>query len=478
MKTRTTSTLAISAILLASTLDAQTPWSPPKPDRVILDLSRGELMTVGQEIHARLSTGQRVGSNGVEFFFMTSDGRRISLGVDRLGQERSFGPDSETLLLHTDEFSVKIGQALHGVPEGPGRVSFREIGTDAEIDSVQVYWDETPPRAKFRRPAFNQVADATGGFGVVCKSSDENLVSVNVFWQLANLKSRNVPTFEQHALSAATHNGCVPTTVAANLTWLEDTSQWTTRPPLAFFTDKFMVNTLGYFMDTTASSGTTGAGEINGTKQYLDFWMNYLDGVDYNLIHLGAADFGKSATQFGFSPEQVLEQFEAGGPISLGFHNLANEPPFGHFLVLDNVVLLPSGDANIRVMDPHVSPPAAQGVYRSFHLNKNGTVNWSAANPNYYSPVSGKVALDELHIIRDYHFFNFLVAPAAAATAVPTGGQVPGALGRDGQTWTGRFTPPAGSRGPWLLTTESTDASGHMEREYRYIGGVQPTVSQ
>ncbi len=46
-----------------------------------------------------------------------------------------------------------------------------------------------------------------------------------------------------------------------------------------------------------------------------------------------------------------------------------------------------------------------------------------------------------------------------------------GQLQPDGRTWVGRFVPPPGAAGPFLLTTVATDASGHSQREYQYVGG-------
>jgi hypothetical protein len=273
----------------------------------------------------------------------------------------------------------------------------------------------------------------------------------------------------------------VPTTVAANLWWLHDTGQWFTR--LGFFNEDFTVNSLGGFMNTT-TSGTTGAGGVNGTVDYLNHWFGYENGVHYTLEHLGGADFGASATQVGFSPQQILQQFQAGGAISLGLHNtppgpdvLFVDPPFGHFVALDNVVLNNDGTAWIRVMDPHLAPPATLGTYRWFRLLPNGQLEWTAANPGYYVPLSGRVALNELHILRDFVFIAVVSAAQNAISpgAVPERGEVPGALLPGGRVWQGRFKPPAGSPGPWLLVTESTDAAGMTQRDYLYVGGVYGT---
>ena len=168
----------------------------------------------------------------------------------------------------------------------------------------------------------------------------------------------------------------------------------------------------------------------------------------------------------------MLEQFQAGGAVSLGFHNLPSDSGFGHFLALTKVVLNQDGTAWIVVMDPNVEPnPNGQtsGEYRSFKLHANGKLDWTAANPGYYSPASGTVKLDELLILRDFPPAN--LAAATSADDVPTSGEVTGKISEDGRTFVGTFVPPEGSPGPWLLISESTHAAGHTQRSYRYVGG-------
>jgi hypothetical protein len=76
------------------------------------------------------------------------------------------------------------------------------------------------------------------------------------------------------------------------------------------------------------------------------------------------------------------------------------------------------------------------------------------------------VRVDELLPVRP---FLFLIPPTAAAHAA-TSGEVMGTLEPGGRTWVGRFEPPSGANGPFLLVSESTDASGHTQRDYRYVG--------
>ncbi len=476
-------TIARLALLLLIALGAFPPRIAAQregPRLALRGIREGQLLTMGDKVHARAAEGVL----GVEFWFTpeASPGQPILIGTDRQASEPTFGPDCGEMPCQThDEFSAMLGRSLARLPEGWGRLSVREVGSREDAAWLRVYWDETPPRAEFLTPRFNASPNNSGFWQVITHTLDENILSIKVFWQLAFSGGRNIPRFEQHFLGGdfAGHAACVPTTVGANLKWLHITSQWITMK--AFFNDDFIVNSLGFFMNTT-TSGTSGADAVNGTVDYLNFWFDYHNGVDYNLEHLLTTD---TATNFGFSPQQVLEQFQAGGAISLGFHNLPHiegnlfdDPPFGHFLALDNVVLNQDGTAWIRVMDPHLQPPATMGTYRWFKLHPNGTLEWTAANPGYYNPFSGRVRLDELHIIRDYHFFSDLGADTSALSAqtsqfleVPTRGEVSGRLTEGGHTWVGSFKPPDGSAGPWLLISESTDAAGQMQRAYRYIGG-------
>jgi hypothetical protein len=238
------------------------------------------------------------------------------------------------------------------------------------------------------------------------------------------------------------------------------------------------VNSMGYFMATT-TSGTTGAGFVDGIQGYLDFWFDYQNGVHYTALDLGAADYGASKTQFGFTPEQVFEQFQAGGGVTVGLHNKPIEPgelfdplpdpPFGHVVVLANVVLNANGTAWVTFMDPHLQPPATQGVFRTFLLHPNGLIDWTAANPGYYDPPSGKVALDAMFVLRDFALSATVSSAQTAEATDPARGEVPGQLTPGGHTWVGKFEPPAGSPGPWLLVVEATDAAGFTQKDYQYV---------
>ncbi len=427
----------------------------------------GQIVTLKNKIYASVPAD----SVGVEFFF-TPEGRDVTpilLGRDRGHMERTFGPDCGEEGCRKRVFSVTLGRQIKSQPEGWGTLTVRDVGTGDE-GSVRVYWDATPPRAPFVSPRFNAPFGRSHRYHVVARTADEDVVAITVHWKLALDPGRKVPLFEQHFLGFdfAQHAACVPTTVGANLQWLQDTGQADVVNPVYDGDPKALVSALGLAMQTTPS-GTSGADAQDGTSFFLFFTAALLAGQDYTLEHLGSGDADGT---YGFTPEQMIEQLQAGGAVSLGFHNLASDAGFGHFLALTNVVLNPDGTAWIVVMDPNVEPnPGGQttGAYRSFKLHTNGKLDWTAANPGYYSPASGKVKLDELLILRDFPPPS--LAAAEPAADVPTSGEVPGHLSADGRTFEGRFVPPEGSPGPWLLVSESTHAAGHTQRAYRYVGG-------
>lgn len=454
--------LILAALLLPAAAGAQ-----DVPRVHVAGTFDGQLVTVHDKIYASVPPE----STGVEFFFTPEarDATPLRLGRDPGHMEPAFGPDCGRTPCEQRAFSVKLGRQIKKLPEGWGLLTVREVGTGEE-GSVRVYWDATPPRAPFASPRFNAPVQRSNKYRVVARTSDEDVVSLRVHWKLALDPGREVPLFEQHFLGFdfAQHAACVPTTVGANLQWLQDTGQAAVVNPVFAGDPKGLVTALGKAMGTT-SGGTSGSGARDGTAVFLLFTEGLLPVQDYDLEHLGSSD---ADGQFGFTPQQMLEQFQAGGAVSLGFHSLPSDSPFGHFLALTNVVLNQDGTARIVVMDPNVEPnPGGQtsGEYRIFKLHPNGKLDWTAANPGYYSPASGTVKLDELLILRD--FPPATLAAARTADDVPTSGEVPGTVSADGHTFVGAFVPPEGSPGPWLLISESTQAAGHTQRSYRYIGG-------
>jgi hypothetical protein len=362
-----------------------------------------------------------------------------------------------------------LGRRFRDVPEGWGRLTVRDLGS-GQAGSVRVYWDATPPRASFSSPRFGAALVPSRGYRVVAQTADENIVAISVKWKLAIDPGRDVPLFEQHFLGYdfAQHAACVPTAVGANLQWLQDTGQADVVNPIYDGDPKALVSALGLAMETD-SSGTTGSGARDGTAVFLAFTMGLLPEQDYTLEHLGSGD---AKGTYGFTPQQMIEELQAGGAVSLGFHNLASDSGFGHFMALTNVVLNADGTARLTVMDPNVEPnPGGQttGEYRFLKLNTNGKIDWTV---DYYTPASGKVKLDELLILRNFPPPSATALVAGSEGEVPTSGEVPGRLSDDHHRFVGTFMPPEGSPGPWLLISESTDASGHTQRAYRYVGGT------
>src|SRR5437870_4782626 len=275
------------------------------------------------------------------------------LGTDYGHMESTFGPDCGGVPCEKRVFSVSLDKQLDKLDEGWGLLTVREIGSGEE-GSVRVYWDSTPPVAPFQSPRFNALLDGSRSYQVIAHTLDEDIVSIKVSWVLATPAGRDIPRFEQHFLGFdfAQHAACVPTTVGANLQWLQDTGQADVVNPVFAGDPKGLVTALGKAMGTT-SGGTSGSGARDGTAVFLLFTEGLLPVQDYDLEHLGSSD---ADGQFGFTPQQMLEQFQAGGAVSLGFHSLPSDSPFGHFLALTNVVLNQDGTARIVVMDPNVEP--------------------------------------------------------------------------------------------------------------------------
>lgn len=467
-------TAAIVSVLIATlgVAPASLLQREPPPDRGpgLLGFYDGMLLEPEQRISVRAPEDVEA----VEFWLEPARGRPVLLGVDRDGREATFGPHcEESPCLITGEFSVAIGRDMRRVPEGDATVRVREVGAREDFASAVVYWDGTPPVATFRSPRFN--APLRGRhWDVVAHTLDENVVSIVVKWMPVPLASlRNIPRYEQHehgsALGQGGHWSCVPTAVGANLQWLDDTLQWTSIPGLCGNNNFACVTgLLGLYMDTNVGgNGTTQGGLEQGTVDFLADAFGYQPGVDYTV------EYPAGEASLGISPEQVIEAWAAGAAVAVIFFSLPGESSWGHMLTLDAVSPNSDGTVWIRVMDPHVDPPAKQGEYRWFLLQKNGTIAWDPAKTGYYSPSLGLVRLIGMQVIDDFFFFTDLGASAAATASAPAqvdGGEVPGSM-RGDRTWVGRFEPPRGAEGPFLLVSETRDASGRMLRDYQLVGG-------
>jgi hypothetical protein len=465
---------ASATLLLVGAIGASAAETPPRVGTLqLLGITEGMLVTPDMRLRARLTT-EVPAPAGVAFAFRPAGSERlIPIGVDRIAAEPSFGPDcGERACVKNDEYSVPIGDALDRLPEGRGSLAAFPTGEPERAALVDVYWDATPPRAEFRTPRFAAQVQKNG-LEVVAQSKDENIVSIKVKWQLVPVGTRPIPQFEQHqngfALTPGGHASCVPTAAAANFQWLNDTVQWNVYPsdicgpanPTCF------VGVLGLLMHTGVNGGGTSGGDFaQGIIDYLDLEFGYKRDVDYTLTHDGANG--------GFSPERLVEEFAAGGVVNVGLHNVPMDPGFGHVVALANSTPNANGTATVTFMDENQEPNGpTPGQFRTFTLAQDGTIGWSKAYTTYLDPPSGRIAVDELLSIRDFSFFNF-ASRTLSSTARRVGGTVPGKLEGNGRVWIGHFDPPRGLTGPFLLITESTDASGHVQRDYQYVGEAAP----
>jgi hypothetical protein len=464
--------VALAGALLVIVSGAGAATAPPGRSSAVqlLGVTDGMLLTPETTLNVRVSPELGRVDSVALVFRPERSAVSTPIGVDRTSVEPSFGPDcGERPCVKTDEFSIAIGDALNRVGEGPGTViAFVNGDFDHPYVVGDVYSDATPPRASFVAPLFAS-RPREGGWEVVAHTDDENVAAVKVKWTLLPVGTRAIPQFEQHLLgdnlTPGGHASCVPTSAAANFQWLADTVQWFVTPTAFCGGDaKCFVTLLGFAMQTgVGGGGTSGAGFEDGIVNYLDALFGLERDVDYELVH-------DTSGVNGFSPERIVEEFAAGGVVNLGLHNQAGDPAFGHVVPLANAKLNADGTATITVMDENVEPPgSATGQFRTFVLSADGTIPWSSAKTTYYDPPSGRVRVDELLSV---HPFLFAFPPTASPQAV-TSGEVPGTLEGAGRTWVGRFEPPPGLDGPFLLVSESTDESGHTQRDYQYVGPTE-----
>lgn len=430
---------------------------------VVWDVAPNDVLTTGRAIHLQLRS-EYAEARTLEPRFEFADGRVVRFSPVDIGTIAGNGPDCGGRAGGSCDvagFTLPL-DALSRSAEGRGAMIVRIQGARVDLDDIVLYWDPTPPRARFMSPRFNDPGINGAAWVIVAQSPDENIIKLVTKWKPAKAPGRGIPRFEQHNLGNSLgpydgHGSCVPTAVAANLRWLQDTAQGHTVP--AWLNDPHdLVTYLGNKMETgTVNCCTSGAGEVDGTINYLGS-IGLEQDVDYTFEHLNGA----------VTPEQLMEEFQQGGGISMGLHN----PGFGHFVALNDVKLKPNGDAAVSIMDPNVEPNpggATLGAYRSMTLHADGTMDWLKSETGYYDAPGNKVHLDELHILRDFVFFDDL-GPEAAAD--DPGGEIPGVLLPDQQTWIGVFIPPAGVTGPFLLETETTDSAGVTQRDLQYVGGV------
>lgn len=490
---------AILTALFSLTLWAQS--EPLAPGRLeFLDLHNGDLAQKGGSVAVAVQRSADLPEiAGVEFLFTPElTGRTISLGIDRDGTVESSGPDCEPNdCIARGIYRLKFDNTLPSPFDGWGRLGVRILGHAEEDAFIRVYWSSQPVQAAFTQPQFMQTPGAGGTFTVTAVSQADNIASIKVGWKLVVPVSRHINQFEQHVLGAElTHNGsasCLPTSIGANIAWLHDTGQWQDIP--ATITagcpnnrDECLVTLLGTLMGTgSVPYGTPPPNGISGLVEYLQL-MGYSRNVSYfigDVAHVADPANGV----YGLHPELLIGHFALGDIMTVGVHNvpgdqnLANpaHPNLGHFMAVDNISLNNDGSANLTFMDPFtVNNPTGKGIYRVTRMHPDGRFDWSntipAFNYPFFSPASGQAVAGQLQWLGFSSFSSLVDAvntlnntASDSVSAPPTSGELPGQLQRDGHVWTGTFTPPPASPGPWILVSEVTLKSGHKERAFRYV---------
>jgi hypothetical protein len=408
-------------------------------------------------------------TNGLELWFAPDD-RSFApalIAVDRDGTAQTFGPDCAGACVTHDEYRFDLSSARFPFDEGAGTLVVRSAADGTALGSTHAYWDATPPVATITTPHFDSPFKKNG-WEIVAHTLDQNIAKIVVSWG-PGVPRRFTPLYEQHTLGYTLgndgHASCAPTSAMAAMEWLSQPFLFNLVPTSICGSDRVCyVGLMGLAMGTTGSKGTSGAGLENG----LNLWLQasgYSGYVDHQVAVM--------------TPQQMVDLANAGGATILGLHNTpadtAMGAKFGHVVVLDNAVPKPDGSAVVTIMDPNQEPNpggAMVGAYRSFVMHTDGTIDWSSAYTTYYDPPSGKLQFDEYAHVEAFLFSSLFNRAAGLVLAARTpGGTVDGQLQGDGHTWVGRFTPPAGTTGPYLLTTIATDASGHTQRDYQYIGG-------
>jgi len=449
------------------------------------DVQNGDLITDGQQLHVALNHVEPgLPLPAVEFFFTSETrGATTAVGTDRTGMVPGFSPACATPLCTIQGvYTLTIGDTFSPFPTGWGLLSARIAGHRNDDAFVRVFLHRAPIDGVFTQPVFQEVVPPGGTVRVQIDSLAENIVSMAAQWLWVEpAGDRNINRYEQHVVGAGlSPNGgasCVPTAIGANLAWLNDTTQWLTIPnsitsACSGSRDYCFVTFLGLLMGTSGS-GTSGAGADKGLVAYLNA-IGYSKGTDYEFTDESVLTGGVTA------PEYLLSRFSNGEVISVGVNNFPGEQGFGHALPLDNILMNADGSAQIRLMDPFtLNNPPTLGIYRWFHMAKDGTLDWNHGVPAPgYGPASGHLRVSSALTISGFHFFNFLPAaivgnaPSAmsALSTVPQSGPIK--LTQAGEhTWVGEFTPPAGSPGPWLLVSQVTLESGHTKTDYRYVLG-------
>lgn len=130
----------------------------------------------------------------------------------------------------TYSFDASALRSAVPVDETWGTLSLRRVGDTAPPLTRRVYWDATPPVARFTTPQFD-ARYKKNGWEIVAHSLDQDIASIVVKWS-PGVPRRFTPLYEQHTLGWTLgndgHASCAPTASMAAMDWLS-TSCSTTR---------------------------------------------------------------------------------------------------------------------------------------------------------------------------------------------------------------------------------------------------------
>ena len=292
-------------------------------------------------------------------FDFSNDGGRtyLPIGEDDDGTVRTLSTVEDTYQdnwwnAQWDTSGLKEGQYLV-------KVTMFDKQQNSGEDIVEVYVDPTPPIPTLERLKDHQVFDRPTE--LFCRILDEDIVSVIWEVQLKPLYyTKGIPLLDQHDYGAGKANDgnayCAPTGSAASLKWWASNgypglAQDVVGNPL---TDTQLVEGLATAMGTSSITGTSGAGVVNGLRQWVNTRGLPLTVKDHATI----------------SPTTIRDQVEnCKEDVVLGIYwNTGG----GHLVTVNSIANYtnPDGTTSIDLMDPWT------GAIVDVTMEPDGDVQW------------------------------------------------------------------------------------------------------